>query len=232
MEEIRKTGKKYIVVIPARGGSKRLLHKNILPLSGKPLIVHSIDYAKRCGKVDGIYVSTDDAEIKKIAEGNGVDVIQRPDTLSGDHCTTVSALRHVAMTLIEEGIDFEYLILLQATNPLRPLCMLDEALKVIENQNNDSLMTVTPYVGKLGKIVDGRFIPFNYVFGQRSQDMEPLYYENGLLYISKKDLILSGRIMGDRMYPMIVTHPFGEIDIDTEEDFKRAEYYLNTYQNE
>ena len=223
---------KYVAVIPARGGSKRLLHKNRLPLLGKPLIVHSIEYAKRCKKIDGIYVSTDDVEIKKIAEDNGVDVIQRPEHLSGDYCTTVSALHHVSMTLTEQGIDFEYMVLLQATNPLRPLNMLDEALEIIENHNNDSLMTVSAYVGKLGKITDGRFVPFNYVFGQRSQDMEPLYYENGLLYISKKELILSDRIMGDRMYPMIITHPFGEIDIDTEEDFKRAEYYINTYNNE
>lgn len=223
---------KYIVVIPARGGSKRLLHKNIQPLAGKPLIVHSIEYARRCVKVEGIYVSTDDVPTMEIAKDNGASVIERPADLSGDHCTTVSALHHVAVTLADQGVDFGYMILLQATNPLRPPRMLDEALEILENSQSDSLMTVTSYMGKLGKIISNRFVPFNYEFGQRSQDMEPLYFENGLLYISKKELILSDRIMGDRMFPMVIFHPFGEIDIDTKEDFEKAVYYLNIYQDE
>ena len=84
----------------------------------------------------------------------------------------------------------------------------------------------------MGKIIDGKFVPWNYKFGMRSQDMEPLYYENGLLYITSKELLLQEIIEGLTAYPMIVDHPFGEVDIDTVEDFHYAEYMINQYRDE
>jgi N-acylneuraminate cytidylyltransferase len=83
----------------------------------------------------------------------------------------------------------------------------------------------------MGKICNNQFIPCNYTFGQRSQDIEPLYYENGLLYISKKELVLDGRILGDTTYSMVVDHIYGSIDIDTKEDFSLAEFYFNNNLN-
>ena len=74
--------------------------------------------------------------------------------------------------------------------------------------------------------MENQFIPWNYQYGQRSQDMEPLYYENGLLYISKKETILQGAIIGEKMYPMIVDHLYGTIDIDTIDDLKYAEFIM------
>ena len=100
------------------------------------------------------------------------------------------------------------------------------AIDIIEKGGYDSLMTVNRDPRKLGKIIDGKFTPWNYEFGMRSQDMEPLYYENGLLYISSKEQILNGKIMGDNMYPMIMNHIFGEVDIDTPADMAYAEYVL------
>ena len=121
------------------------------------------------------------------------------------------------------------MILLQATNPLRPEGMMEEALQVIESGKYDSLFSVTPLVRKLGRLVDGKFVPWNFVFGQCSQDMEPLYFENGLLYISSRDIILNGRIRGDSLYSLVVDHPFGFLDIDTLEDFEMVEYYSEKY---
>ena len=107
--------------------------------------------------------------------------------------------------------------------------MMEEALRHIESGQYDSLFTVSPLVRKLGRLVNGKFVPWNFVFGQRSQDMETLYFENGLLYISHRDLILNGRIRGDSLYSQVVDHPFGYLDIDTKENFEEVEYYYMKY---
>lgn len=217
---------KYITVIPARGGSKRFPCKNIHFLAGHPLIAHSIEYSMKNDRVSATYVSTDSPEIKAVSKNYGAVVLDRPNELSGDHVTTVAVLTHVAKTLLSQGEDFDYMILLQATNPLRPINLLNNAIEIIEKGGYDSLMTVNRDQHKLGKIIDGKFTPWNYTFGMRSQDMDPLYYENGLLYITSKEQILKGKIMGDNMYPMIMDHIFGEVDIDTPEDMAYAEYVL------
>ena len=220
---------KYVTVIPARGGSKRFPGKNLYPLCGKPLLAHSILYSRQVLPDAEIYVSTDSEEIAAVAREYGVNVIERPEELSGDLCSTDSTLQHAAIELLSQGKEFDYMILLQATNPLRPEGMMEEALQVIESGKYDSLFSVTPLVRKLGRLVDGKFVPWNFVFGQCSQDMEPLYFENGLLYISSRDIILNGRIRGDSLYSLVVDHPFGFLDIDTLEDFEMVEYYSEKY---
>ena len=222
---------KYVMLIPARGGSKRFPGKNLYPLCGKPLLAHSILYSQRVLPDTEIYVSTDSEEIAAVAREYGAGVVERAAELSGDLCPTDLALQHAAVELLSAGKEFDYMILLQATNPLRPDGVMEEALQVIETGKYDSLFAVTPLVRKLGRLVDGKFVPWNFVFGQRSQDMEPLYFEDGLLYISHRDLILNGRIRGDSLYSLIVDHPFGSLDIDTREDFDLVEYYNLKYQS-
>lgn len=216
---------KTIAIIPARGGSKRLPNKNILSLGGIPLIAHSILYAQQNSAIiDAIYVSTDDAAIKKIALDYGAKVIDRPESLSGDLEPTVSALKQV-LESIEGAV--ENVILLQATNPLRPQNVLAAAFEVYRKGNYDSLFTVSRSHHKLGTIEENQFHPFNYTFGQRSQDLEPLFFENGLLYISKASLILQEIIISEKAFPFEVNSIFAKVDIDTQEDFDFAEYLFN-----
>jgi len=218
---------KTIAIIPARGGSKRLPGKNTMLLEGIPLLGHSILYAKANSEIIGeIYVSTDDAQIKEIAIEFGAKIIDRPEYLCGDLEPTVSALKHV----LENIESVENVILLQATNPLRPENLLKEAFEIYEKENSDSLFTVTRNHQKFGKIIDQKFIPFNYEIGQRSQDLEPLYFENGLLYISKSSLILQNQILGEKAFPLIVDHPFANVDIDTKEDFEYASFLVGNRQ--
>ena len=225
---------KTIAIIPVRGGSKRLSDKNILYLGGIPLIAHSILYAqKNSAVIDEIYVSTDNASIKKIALHYGAKVIDRPESLSGDFEPTVSALKHVLESIEEE---VENVILFQATNPLRPQNLLKDTFEIFQNGNYDSLFTVSRNHQKLGKIESNKFIPFNYEIGQRSQDLEPLYYENGLLYISKAKLILPldcardvSKIISESAFPYQVDHLFATVDIDTQEDLDYAEYVLGKF---
>lgn len=217
-----------VVIIPARGGSKRLVNKNILPLGGIPLIVHSIKYAQY-NNIKHIYVSTDDAEIKTIAEDHGANVIDRPRELALDDSTTVAVLKH-ALEFLED--QFTDVVLLQPTNPLRPKSLLKEAIELYTKNNLKSLFTVTRDYKKLGKIKNSNFYPFNYKFGQRSQDLEPLYYENGLLYITNKELIKRDIILDETSYPLEVNHKFAEVDIDTSDDLEYAKYILKTYNDQ
>jgi CMP-N-acetylneuraminic acid synthetase len=233
---------KTIAIIPARGGSKRLPNKNILLLGGIPLIAHSILYAqKNSAIIDEIYVSTNDETIKKIALDYGVKVIDRPESLSGDLEPTVSALKHVLESIDDE---VENVVLLQPTNPLRPENLMKEAFDVFQNQNFDSLFTVSRNHQKLGKIKNNQFLPYNYEIGQRSQDLEPLYFENGLLYISKASLILpldlvrpersrtardDSKIISEKAFPFEVNSIFATVDIDTQDDLDYAEYLIEKW---
>jgi N-acylneuraminate cytidylyltransferase len=214
---------KTIAIIPARGGSKRLPGKNIKLLGGIPLLAHSILYAKQHDFIDAVYVSTDDVAIKEVALQYGAIVIDRSQQISGDLEPTVSALKHVLETITE---DVRNVVLLQATNPLRPQNLLQDAFTIFQEQQFDSLFTVSRSHHKLGKITNHKFIPYNYEVGQRSQDLEPLYYENGLLYITKASLILNNEIITKEAFPLEVNHLFANVDIDTQEDFDYAEYLV------
>jgi CMP-N-acetylneuraminic acid synthetase len=150
-------------------------------------------------------------------------VINRPENLSGDFQPTVSALKHVIESI---EADVEYVILLQSTNPLRPQNLLKEAFEVYQKGNYDSLFTVSRNHQKLGKIVKNKFRPFNYTIGQRSQDLEPLFFENGLLYITKASLILEDIIISENAFPLEVNHIFANVDVDTQEDLEYAAYLI------
>lgn len=213
---------KNIVIVPARGGSKRLPNKNILLLDGIPLIAHSIIYAQKNAIIDAVFVSTDDEKIKEIAIKFGAKVIDRPIELSGDLEPTVSALKHCIEIINDKEI--ENVILLQPTNPLRPEKLLQEAFSIYLVKNCDSLFTVTRNHQKFGKIINNEYVAFNYEIGQRSQDVEPIYFENGLLYITKTKAILNDEIITKKAFPYEVDHLFATVDIDTQEDLNYAEY--------
>lgn len=215
---------KTIAIIPARGGSKRLPNKNILLLGNYPLLVHSILFAQANSEIiHEIYVSTDDAEIKEIALQFGAKVIDRPEAISGDLEPTITAIQHVLQSIND---DVENVVLLQPTNPLRPQNLLRECFEKFEETNSDSLFTVSQNHHKLGKISNEKFVPFNYEIGQRSQDLDPLYYENGLLYITKARAILDNKIITENAFPYLVNHIFASVDIDTQDDFDYAGYLL------
>ncbi|WP_426095712.1 cytidylyltransferase domain-containing protein [Flavobacterium sp. DSR2-3-3] len=215
---------KNIAIIPARGGSKRLPQKNILSLGGIPLIAHSILFAqKNSSIVSDIYVSTDDEAIKNVALQYGAKVIDRPKSLSGDLEPTITAVQHVLANI---STIIDNVILLQPTNPLRPENLLVEAFERYQDHNCESLFTVTRNHQKLGKIMKKQFFPFNYTIGQRSQDLDPLYFENGLLYIIRAESIKKGRIISDNSTPYEVNHIFANVDIDTQEDLDYANFLI------
>tara|TARA_R110002012_G_scaffold280626_1_gene469242 strand:+ start:17745 stop:18413 length:669 start_codon:yes stop_codon:yes gene_type:complete len=219
--------KNYLVLIPARAGSQRLPGKNMRQLGDNPLVGHSIAYALK-NDLSDIVVTSNDAAVLDFATQNEVQIIERPDTLAGHEELVVTAIKHALSQLQKK---YDVVILLQPTSPLRPKGLLKEAIAIFEREDCDSLMTVSRNEHKLGTIINNRFTPYNYKMGQRSQDLEPLYYENGLLYIFKTELVKQSILLGENNFPLVVDHPFAEIDIDTEADFKKAELYLNFYKD-
>lgn len=220
---------RFVTIIPARGGSKRFPGKNIYPFAGKPLIAHSIEFSKQSSSVKATFVSTDSQDIKDVALQYGATVINRPKELGGDFVSSADVMKDAVKQLINSGVDFDFVILLQPTNPLRPNGLIEKAIELMINNKSTSLFTVSRNDKKLGKIVNNSFVPLNYHFGQRSQDLDLLFYENGLLYITHKDLLLKGVVMDSDSIPMVIDHIFGEVDIDTKDDLVYGEYVLSQY---
>lgn len=215
-----------IAVIPARGGSKRFPGKNLADLGGKPLIVHSIEYAlANKNLLDKVVVSTDSEEIKNIALKAGAEVIKRPKEYSHDHSPTWEAVKHV---LQETGGNPDHVFVVQPTNPLRPEKLLKKAYEKFLSSGKECLFSVSRSELKLGKVTDDSFKTLNYEFGKRSQDMESLYYENGLIYIAKTELVLRKNCLINEENTIYETdHPYSRIDIDTGADLEYARFLLN-----
>jgi N-acylneuraminate cytidylyltransferase len=228
---LKKNEFEILVVIPARAGSKRLPGKNIKNFNGKPLIYYSIDYALKSFQNADIVVSSDGDEILKISKDLGAIPVERPKDLSGDYATTTSALIH-ALEVSESRFrkKYKYVVTLQVTNPIRPLELGEMMLKAIEKDlSADSIVSISLLKEKFGKLVNGEYIPENYKFNQRSQDLNPLYFENGLIYISKSEAIKKGNMFGDRVLGYQCSNDIPLVDIDEQVDFEIAEVLYKKY---
>lgn len=220
----------YQVIIPARGGSKRLKGKNIIPLGGIPLIAHSILYAKNALPGLQVFVNTDDAEIAGVAKSFGAEITKRPESLGLDTTSSVEVLQHQLSWFEQNHIPCDALILLQATNPLRPDWLMSQAISNFEKSNRKSLAGFSVLNRKYGQIdPDHFFHPENYEPGQRMQDLIPRYYENGLIYITQAESIRKGQIITSDVFPLIVDHIYSTVDIDEPQDLAYAAYILENH---
>jgi len=226
-----------LALIPARGGSKGIKMKNIKEFKGNPLIYWSIKLALDCKVVNRVIVSTDNENIKRVAEECGADVpFLRPKEISGDLSTDYEFIKHCLDYLKENGEDEpDIIVQLRPTYPTRKLDILNETLDIfIKNLDNyDSLRTVyemekSPY--KMYNIEDGELKPlFKEVKGikepynQCRQLLPKTYIHNGYIDLIKTEIVeKKGSITGDRIYPYLMSKEEYH-DIDTEEDWKDAE---------
>jgi CMP-N-acetylneuraminic acid synthetase len=187
-------GKKVIAVVPARGGSKSIPGKNIRPLGGKPLLSWSIDVAKEVTEIDRIIVSTDDAEIASVGRSSGAEVYPRPAHLATDEALVIDALKNLLETLQAEGEKPEWVILLEATCPLRVPDDVRACLKLIADGGYDSVATfkeadLNPH--RAWRLVDGVpevFIPGAVPWLPR-QKLPKAYQLNGAVYVFRAKLL-------------------------------------------
>ena len=184
---------RILAVIPARGGSKGLPRKNIRELNGKPLIAWTIEAAKDSRLLDKIVVSTEDQEIAAVSSTFGMPVpFMRPEELASDEATTFSVLEHVVQMLKKQGENYDVIVLLEPTSPLRETNDIDNMIKsFLDNPGLDSLVSIGeiatehPLIAK--KIRDGLVVSFfeNSSHASRRQDNEPAFFPYGVAYLAK-----------------------------------------------
>ncbi len=214
-----------LAIIPARGGSKRLPRKNIAPFGGRPLLAWSVALALRVPAITRCVVSTEDAEIADIARTAGAEVIVRPAALASDEASSLDVLLH-ALDAAEQGAGTaRAVVLLQPTNPLRPVEMVQHAVDRFSAEPCDSLIAVSRRRLKLGRITDGCFQP-SYEFGVQSRVMDEVFYENGLLYLMKTETLRRGSLTGERVLAFETERPFDDVDIDEPVDLVVGEAIL------
>lgn len=228
---------KVVVVIPARGGSKRFPGKNLHLLNGKPLIAHPIEAAKGATLVSRIIVSTDDEEIAAIAREYGAEVpFMRPAPIAGDASPVIEAVEHTLRELERtEGYVADYCVLLQPTTPLIESEQIDHAIALAREKGADSVVTVAevetinhPY--NIREILDDgtiRFWQYDLHYAVPAKD-RPTFYHAANLWLSSRDTILSEKkLEGKKNFPIIVPAQYAA-DIDFKEDLDRIEVWLES----
>lgn len=223
------TNKKFLAIIPARGGSKRLPRKNVLDLCGKPLIAYTIEAALKSKYIDKVIVSSDDEEILNISSNFGADIIKRPIDLANDTATTFDTIKHT----IDNFEKYDYIVLLQPTSPLRNEKHIDEAIQLLEEKNADSIISVCEmdhsplWSNTLPK--DGNMSNFlkDEILNKRSQDLEKYYRLNGAIYICKTSKLLEEKsfILKKKIFAYIMDRK-NSIDIDEKVDFDIAKILI------
>lgn len=223
---------KPLVIIPARGGSKGIPHKNIKLLGGKPLICRAIDNARSVAPDTDICVSTDDSEIIQVVENYGLKVpFIRPAELAADNSGTYEVLLHALSFYEQQGRTYDTIILLQPTSPFRRDEDISEALKLY-SPDVDMVVSVTearanPYYNCFETDSDG-FLHVSKGDGKyiRRQDAPKAWEYNGAIYIinpqslKRKSL---GEFKRRRMYEMDELH---SLDLDTPHDWRIAELLI------
>ncbi len=201
---------RYLVVIPARGGSKGIPHKNIYPIQGKPLLEYTLDCIGQADFEGDIVVSTDDSMIAEVAaKYESVLVVERPAEISGDTAKTEDALIH-ALDYMKEKYDKEYdaVITLQATSPLRKSRTIQDFLKQFESNlpTYDALLTLSENRSDFWiKAESGQYRRLYPNAPRRRQEREPLYVENSAIYATMaKSLLDTGSVLGKNVTGYVI----------------------------
>ncbi len=218
-----------IAVIPARGGSKRIPRKNIKPFAGKPMIAWSIEVAKASGLFDRVFVSTDDAEIAELAKQWGAEVpFMRPDELSNDYAGTTEVISHATQWALEQGLDVDAVCCIYATAPFVQVADLMRGLEVLESGDWAYAFTVTDFAAPIFRsfkqTAEGEiemFFPEHFL--TRSQDLPTVLHDAGQFYWGRPSAWIEGKRIFDRHSTPVVIPRWRVQDIDTQEDWVRAE---------
>ena len=230
-----------MAIIPARGGSKGVPRKNIIPLGGRPLIAYSIDVSKRSRLIDAAIVSTDDREIAEVARDCGADVpFLRPPELAEDNSPDIDYLKHALEWVnLNRGWEPEILVILQPTMPFRTVEDVDNTLQFMIDQKCDSVRTlahptqVTPYkmwflddekTGKMSPVLKTEYYE-KLLTDVPRQKLRPAYWQPGVVIATRPEFVRQGKVFGPDLRGFVVDIKNCH-DIDEPEDLEYAEYLI------
>ncbi len=228
--------KNILGIIPARGGSKGILRKNLYPLAGQPLIWYTFQAVRASMVLTRTILTTEDQEIAQYAMQQGIEVpFMRPLELAQDETPSLAVIQHALHALAKDFVP-DVIVLLQPTAPLRQGCHIDEAVRLLLQQNAEAVVSVSPIPAHyhpywafalneahIMQPFDERGGPQRY---PRRQLLPPAYYRNGAVYVARRQLI-------QEQHTLYGLHPFAytmspdvSVNIDSIEDLQAAEYFL------
>lgn len=225
-----------LAIIPARGGSKGIPHKNIVDVCGKPLIGYTIEAALTSNCFDLVVVTTDDDDIEKIALTYGITVLRRPDFISGDDAKTEDAIKHAIEELMRKGDVFDVFMLLQPTSPLRTSENISGAMNLFVSKRLRSLLSVCLQEHPAQKCLLLKSSESNEVEPIRSwgelsmprQELAKSYRANGAIYINHiHDFISSHSLYNAPVMAFEMTERDG-VDVDTFLDLKKVKSIIGS----
>lgn len=225
-----------LAVIPARGGSKRIPRKNIKLFVGKPMIAWSIEAAIQSGCFDRIIVSTDDAEIADVARAHGAEVpFVRPPELSDDHTGTIPVIAHAIQWQNDSSPAATQVCCIYATAPFVLAEDLQRGLKLLNSSGTDYAFSVTSYAFPIQRAIrittDQRVEMFQpEKFNSRSQDLEEAWHDAGQFYWGHAAAWLARKPIFSHKATTIRLPRHRVQDIDTFEDWERAEWLFKAMQ--
>jgi len=219
-----------LAIIPARGGSKGILRKNVRLLAGKPLIAHTIEQAKAAQSISRVVVSTDDPEIAEVSRQFGAGVIERPAEISGDSASSESALLH-ALSWLEQSQQYQpdLVLFLQCTSPLTSAEDINGLVEAIGRDDADTAVTVTPFHYFLWKRAEtGCGTGINHDSSRRPlrQEREPQFLETGAAYAMRTQGFLWAKHRFFGKTALYVMPHERCLEIDEPVDFEVAEVLL------
>lgn len=229
---------KFLAIIPARGGSKGIPRKNIINVNGRPLIDFTIREALDSKYIDRVIISTDSMEIAEVSRDCGAEVpFLRPQDLATDKSKTVDAVIYTLHELKKMNQNFDYVVLLQPTQPLRKHFHIDEAIELIIKHNSNSLVSITAVkehpilfrtINQAGKLEN--LIKQNSTV--RRQDFPNFFKVNGAIYINKVNSKLNKNTsFNDNDLPYIMDKKY-DLDIDEPFDLEILKLRLNLEDNQ
>jgi pseudaminic acid cytidylyltransferase len=227
-----------LAVIPARGGSKRIPRKNIKPFHGVPLLTRTIALVRGSNVFDRIVVSTDDDEIAAVATAAGADTpFKRPTELANDTAPTLPVIEHAVREMQEGGADPAFVCCVYPAAVLMRETDLALAYRQLREEKLDYVFTAAGYAYPIQRALrergDGRCEMMWPEHRQtRSQDLEPAFHDAGQFYFGRRDAWLQQRPIFSPESRMLVVPHYRVQDIDTEEDWARAELIFELLQRE